>query len=578
MSLLEKIKSDLAKQINAGLKKQGTVSAADFVFPPNPEMGDLSLPCFGLSKNLKLSPSEVASSLVGKVKAEGFVQGVRTAGPYLNITLNKEEVTKALFKEIFKEKESFGTGKVGKKQGVMIEYSNGNTHKEYHIGHLRNIFYGDAVNRLIAANGYEAIPVSYINDFGIHVAKTLWWLTNPENPNNLNSADIEKMENKGAFLAQAYSGSVAAMAERPTAKDEVSLVMQQVESRKGKIYELWKETRQWSIDQFAKIYQELGIEFKDTFYESDLIERGLNIVAELYEKHFLVRSEGAVIADLEQYGLGVLMFLRSDGTALYPVADLPLAVAKFEKYKLKKSIIVVDIRQGLYFKQLFKVLQLMGYKQELVHLGYDFLKLPEGMMASRTGNVITYEELKQRAVELAMASTREKHPDWTDERIGAVAKKIALGAMKFEMLKVSRDKIITFEMEKAMRFDGYTAAYLQYTYARIESIIRKADGQNMKIKKGGALALEHPKEQELVVKLMKYPEVVAAAGEQYEPSEIAKYLFELAQQLNDYYHEVPVLKTEDEQVRNSRLALLLAVEQVLANGLGLLGVETIEEM
>ncbi|NTW22939.1 arginine--tRNA ligase [Candidatus Falkowbacteria bacterium] len=574
MSLLIKIKNGLASEINAGLKKQGTVSAADFVFPPNTEMGDLSLPCFGLSKNLKQSPNEVASSLVSKIKVGGFIQGVRTAGPYLNITLNKEEVTKEIFKEISKEKGAFGTNKSGKKQGVMIEYSNANTHKEYHIGHLRNIAYGDAVNRLIAANGFEAIPVSYINDFGIHVAKTLWWLVNPENHENLKNTDVEQLASKGGYLAKAYAGSTTAMADNPDAKDDVSRVMQQIESRKGDMYELWLETRQWSIDQFAKIYEELGVGFKDTFYENEFIAAGMKKVSELYEKHFLTRSEGAIIADLDKFGLNVLMFLRSDGTALYPVADLPLAMAKFEKYKLKKSIYVVDIRQGLYFKQLFKVLELMGYKQEMIHLGYDFVKLPEGMMASRTGNVVTYDDLKQKMVENARKSTEEKHSDWTAEQIETVAKKIALGAMKFEMIKVGRDKTITFELEKAMRFDGYTAAYLQYTYARVQSILRKA--ATAKAKK--ALSLGHRKEQELVTKLMKYTEIVILAGEQYEPSEIAKYLFELAQQLNDYYHEVPVLKEEDESIRESRLSLLRSVNQVLANGLGLLGIETIEEM
>jgi len=583
MSLLEKIKTDLVKQINAGLKKPGTVSVADFVFPPNPEMGDLSLPCFGLSKNSKMSPNEMASFLVGKIKAAGLVSGVRTAGPYLNITLNKEEITKELFKEIFKEKSAFGTNKNGKKQGVMIEYSNANTHKEYHIGHLRNIAYGDAVNRIIAAIGFESIPVSYINDFGIHVAKTLWWLLNPENHNNLKNTEVAKLPSKGAYLAQAYAGATAAMTDNPDAKDEVGSVMQQIESRQGEIYELWQQTRRWSIEQFAKIYQELGVEFKDTFYESDLIVRGMKIVAELYEKHFLVRSEGAIIANLEEYDLGVLMFLRSDGTALYPVADLPLAVAKFEKYKLKKSVMVVDIRQGLYFKQLFKVLELMGYKQQLVHLGYDFVKLPDGMMASRTGNVVTYDFLKQKMLENACQSTSEKHPDWTDEQVLEVAEKIAIGGMKFEMIKVGRDKTIAFELEKALRFDGYTAAYLQYTYARIESIMRKAKGNSSIVKinlksKAQKIILDHPKEQGLVVKLLKYPEAVATAGEQYEPSEIAKYLFELAQQLNDYYHEVSVLKEEDEQIKASRLDLLVAVEQVLANGLNLLGIEVIDEM
>jgi arginyl-tRNA synthetase len=257
-------------------------------------------------------------------------------------------------------------------------------------------------------------------------------------------------------------------------------------------------------------------------------------------------------------------------------------VKKFKKYKLDESIYVVDIRQGQYFKQLFKVLELMGYKQKMIHLGYEFLKLPSGMMASRTGKVITFETFWEEAYRRASEETKKRHEDWPAKKIKQVAEKILIGAMKFEMVKVSRTAVITFDIEKALRFEGFTAAYVQYTGARIQSILRKSKvsargGSASGGKIQNSKFLVEIKEQNLIMKLAKYPEVVKAAGEKYEPSEIAKYLFELAQEFNDYYHEVPVLNAELE-TRAARLTLINAVSQVLGNGLNLLGIETMKEM
>ena len=266
-----------------------------------------------------------------------------------------------------------------------------------------------------------------------------------------------------------------------------------------------------------------------------------------------------------------------------------MAIAKSKKYKLDKSIYVVDIRQGLHFKQLFKVLELLGHKEELVHLGYDFVKLPSGMMSSRTGNIITYEDLRAKLMQKSIKETKKRHKDWSKKKIAATAGKIVNGAMKFEMIKVSAQSVITFDIEGSLRFDGFTAAYLQYTYARMNSIIKKAKKQINKETKSyqgiggeGNLSVEdkevaESKEHALIMKMMKYSEVVKKAGESYDPSEIAKYIFELAQLANDYYHSVPVLKAEEE-TRKARLALLGSINQVLKNGLGILGIETVDEM
>ncbi|MFH1773206.1 MAG: arginine--tRNA ligase [Patescibacteria group bacterium] len=592
MITLEKIKQNIAEAINKTIKKD-VVSSADLIYPPNPGFGDLSLPCFVVAKKLNKSAVETAEFLIPKVKLDNVIATTKAIGPYLNFTLNKINLAQSTIEEILKMKEKYGENKDGKNEKIMIEFANGNTHKEYHVGHLRNVCYGDAITKILAANGYKAIPVSYVNDFGIHVAKTIWALnvfyqkknvTHPVLTCHGGKTCLGGGEDNGNFLGKVYVKACEEIEKDSTVKEAVSLCMKNIESCHGADYKLWQKTRKWSIDSFAKIHQELGIKFNYIFYESEEIKKGLSMVNDLYAKHFLIKSQGAIIADLNKYNLGVLLFLRSDGTALYSVADLPLAIEKFKKYKINKSIHVVDVRQTLYFKQLFKILELLGYKKEAIHLVYEFVKLPEGMMASRTGNVITYEDLRARILEKTEVEIKERHKNWNKIKVHQVANKITNGAIKFEMIKISADKIITFDIDHALRFEGYTAAYLQYTSARISSILKKSkiknfqnfvlDKQKLKINLNN---LKDVKEEILIYKLAKYSEIIKVANKNYDPSEIAKYLFELAQEFNDYYHAVPVLKTKTE-IRQARLILIIAIRQVISNGLELLGIEAMEEM
>ncbi len=569
MSSLDKIKSKITKEVNRAIGK-GIVAVTDIIFSPNIKFGDLSLSCFTIAKDMKLSPMELARQLVGKIKSEDIDCGIKAIGPYLNFTLNKINLAKEVISEVEKEENNYGFNNGGKNKKVLIEYSNVNTHKEYHVGHLRNICYGDAINRILLANNYKATPISYINDFGIHTAKTLWALENFYKKEKL-------PDDKGYFLGKVYVQSCLEAEKDETAKEKIGLIMKKIESRQGPEYKMWEKTRKWSIDSFAKIYKELDVKFDHIFYESEYIDKGLDIVAKLYKKEILTKSQGAIIADLEKEDLGVLMFIRSDGTALYPVADMALAEGKRKKYKPNQSIYIVDIRQGQYFKQLFAVLKKLGHDENLIHLGYDFVKLPDGMMSSRIGNVITYKELRQQAIKKATAETKKRHKNWSEKKIIKVAEKIVNGAIKFEMIKVGADKIITFDINQALRFDGFTAAYLQYTYARINSILNKSKVKSLKLESIDYSNLNHEKEGELAMKLFKYPEIVKKAGSEFNPSEISRYLFELAQLFNDYYHLVPVLKSKEE-IKLARLALIKSINQIIKNGLELLGIGVIEEM
>jgi arginyl-tRNA synthetase len=555
------------------IKTALALDQAVFTVPPDPELGDLSLACFDLAKVRQQNPASLTQELVlqlnGHQELKSYFSAVKAVGPYLNFFIEPAYLAEKVVSEVQVAKDQYGCNQSGRQKKVMIEYSNGNTHKEYHVGHLRNISYGDAVNHLLSANGYQSIPVSYINDFGIHIAKTIWnW--------RRDKTYAERPEPKGYLLGRCYAKASQALEDNPEGKAEVGLIMKEIESRQGENYKLWQTTRQWSIDYFASIYKELGIKFVHIFYESEVIDAGLKLVDQLFKQGILVKSEGAIIANLEKYGLGVLPVIRTDGTALYAVADLALASAKFNQYGLDESIYVVDVRQSLYFRQLFKILELMGYQQPMVHLAHDFITLPEGMMASRTGNVITYQDLKDKILDKLIEETKKRHADWSLQHVNQVALSLMISTIKFEMLKVSADKIITFNINEALRFDGYTACYLQYGYARLRSIIRKG-WLSLLWGNSDPTELKELKEKVLLLKIAAYPEVIATAGTKYNPSEVAKYLFELVQLSNDYYHEVNILKAAP-RIRRARLALLQATTQVLRNGLGILGLKVLEEM
>jgi arginyl-tRNA synthetase len=592
MNAWAKIKENIAANLSKILNKE--ITAGDLVLPPNQELGDLGWPIFPLAKELGKNPAELAREIAEKYPADEIIKA-QAAGAYLNFILDKKYLVENVLAEIAEQKEEYGKTDPlqlplakGESAKIVLEFSNGNTHKELHIGHLRNICYGDAIVKILNASGMETIPVSYINDFGIHVAKTLWDLSAyaKENLAGKNIEDLPEAE-RGYLLGKIYVDASGKEKADPALTEQIGGWKQKIENRSGEEYALWQKTRLWSIAHFAAVYKDLKIEFQDTLYESELVDEGKKIVAELLIKGILKESEGAIIADLRDFGLEVLVIVRSNGTATYSVADLALARAKHERYAPDKSIVVVDVRQELYFKQLFKILELSGFTEKFLHLGYDFVKLPTGMMSSRTGNVITYQDLKEEILAKCVAETKKRHEDWAEEKIKTNAMKIGLGAMKFEMLKVGARSIITFDIEKSLALEGFTSAYIQYAFARIQSILRKSPlfSENLPparggIKGGGRIdfkKLSDPKEIELIKKLALYPEIIETAAKNYDPSEIAKYIYELAQLLNDYYHAVPVLQAEEE-IKNARLALLSSVAQVIKNGLELLGIETVEEM
>ncbi|MEM3690474.1 MAG: arginine--tRNA ligase, partial [Candidatus Micrarchaeia archaeon] len=545
-----------------------------------------ALPCFTLSKQLKRSPNEIASELAEKIKSEenlkGIIEEAVAKGPYLNIFLRAGFVAERTVKQILSEKRRASS--VNKR--VMVEFSQPNTHKEFHIGHLRNVALGDAMVRLLRERGFEVIAANYIGDVGAHVAKSLWCIL------KFHKQELERVpeDKRSEFLSRVYVEATQKSEEAEkngdtSVKEEIAEIGRRLEARDPELTKLWQVTREWSLAEFKRIYKELDVKFDVYFFESEVEERGKQIVKELLQRGIAKMSEGAIIMDLKSYGLDVFLLLRRDGTALYSTKDIALAVEKFEKFKIERSIYVVGAEQKMYFEQLFKTLELMGFKQarNCYHLAYGLVMLEEGKMSSRAGNVVSYRSFAERVMQRALQEVEKRHPEWSAQQKEETARRIAIGAMKFGMLNQDNNKPIIFNIERSIDFEGDTCAYVQYAYTRASSIIRKNEEENNEkvkfkdIRKIKFSEMRDESEKSLCKKLLEFESVKEKAASEYKPFLIPKYLLELAKSFNTFYNQCPIIKAESD-VRRARLLILESVRKVIREGLNLCGVEVLESM
>jgi len=531
-----------------------------FSQPPNPTLGDISVACFALAPAWGVSPAEAAGRVQNVLNDAKFqsIESMSVAGPYLNVVLNANFVVGQVLRPT--------PIKTQKHPRIMFEYSQPNTHKEFHIGHMRNACYGSSLVNIWRAAGSNVMAVTYNNDVGSHVSKTLWAYK------KFHSGEKPPTE-KGRWLAGIYVEATRALEEHPEWKDEVSDVSRKLETHDKEWFKLWKETRKWSLDEFHAIYRELGLKFDASFDESAVKERGQKIVDELLARGIAKESNGAIIMDFEDQKKGVLILRKSDGAGNYTTSDLALAQEKFSRFKLDEAVMVTDNRQDLYFQQLFLTLRAFGFEQKLMHLSYDLVTLPEGAMSSRKGNVVLYENLRDDVVELAEKETRARHADWPLKKVAATAHALAIAAIKFTMIKTSPKNIIVFDKSEMMAFDGFTAPYIEYTLSRINSIFKKSRGSVRAPKKYAWNAVE----RELWVKMFRFNQMVARAAESNDPSEVAKYCFELAKSFSSYYENNRVLD-DDKAVRAARLTLVKHLGTTLERGMKLLGLPIVKEM
>lgn len=584
--------------------------------PPKPDMGDLAFPCFRLAKALRNAPPKIAAALAGTLTeqgalgAEGLIAEASPAGPYLNLRLNPHR-TGALLLPAWARGERpdyAGTAAHGDAK-VMVEFSQPNTHKGFHVGHMRNLCLGDALVRLLRATGNEVVAANYLGDVGTHVAKCMWGLETfaGEPPTEHRGEWLGKIYEQStsrldAWKAAADEGDEAAKAEYEAARARMSEILRGIETRVPEHREAWERTRQWSLDAFDEIYAWTRVDFERVFYESEVDEPGLKLVEEYLEKGVFIESQGAVgIENPEVEHMPFFMLRKSDGTGLYATKDLALARMKFEEYGVDRSIYVVDARQSDHFRQVFLTLKKMGFDQAQLceHVAYEMVELPDGAMSSRKGNVILFRALREQlaaALESSHFEGIRSNPDmlaeWgTDEASAnaAMAKAIedvSLGAIKYGMLARDNNQKIVFDMDKwTMVAGGDGGAALQYVTARSASLLRKnaAIGKTLDpalLEDGATLepgTLTEPAERGLMQELINLPGTVAHASKLLRPSLLCAQLYAISRAYNRFQQTCNV-KNQEGGLLQSRLLLVQATREALSWGLSLLGIPVLERM
>jgi arginyl-tRNA synthetase len=553
--------------------------------PPEKALGDYALPCFRFAKVIKKNPNEVAAELKRLLEEENnpWVESIVLKGAFLNIFTNQKEVAIALISSLVSGA-GFNILKSNPEHNkikVMIEFSQPNTHKEFHVGHGRNVCLGDSICRLFIYNGYKVIAANYIGDEGTHIAKCLWGVENYKG-----SEKIDNMENKAEWLGQRYveaNTKIKEAADEDTKKiynAEVSAILKGIESKSGKYYETWKITRQYCLNDFNKVYKWLDVKFDHFFYESEVSDASQTIVDEYIKKGLFVEDKGAIGFDMQDKKLGFFMARKSDGTTPYITKDLALAAVKFNDFNIDRSIYVVGSEQNFHFKQLFYALEKMGFPQasQCYHLSYGMVVRPDGKMSSRAGNSFTFLQLIDLVVAEINTYLEKYSTEWSQEQKDDTAHKLAVGAIKYGMLQADPNKEIVFDPKEWVSFEGNSGPYLMYSYARTQSILRRADEQGLKGSLDHLDLLTHESERDLMRHLYDFNRVTITACENYRPSTVANHLFFTCKAYNRFYTEVSVMKAETEDLRAARLSLLKAFADTLKMGLYLLGITPPDRM
>jgi len=580
--MFDQEKAQIAEQIKTYLNQQG-IEDGNIEFRQIPFSGE-----WGLA--VALFPIAAAEARTGKKVivpqratelAEGLQAALNPAGlglshieavkGYLNLYFSTAEYARRVVDTVLTEDGDYGRG-AEKNQTVMVEYSQPNTHKSFHVGHLRNVILGGSVCRILEFAGNDVIRANYLGDIGLHVVKWMWnYLKN----HNGEQPGADKTHWMNEIYAEADR-----LFQEPENEAEVRALYARWNARDPEIVELWKVTRQWSLEGFEQIYAMLGEHFDRIYFESEVEDSGSELVEQLISDGLATdgRPEEPVFIDLDA-ALGtedeyrVLVILRSDSSSLYATKDLPLAIQKFKEYHLDRSIYVIDVRQSLYLRQIFKTLELLGYawSDKLYHLAYELVNLPGNVtMASREGTVVLFDDLVAEATARAKQIVEEKNPELADDAKDSIALAVALGALKYTMLSRDNTKVVTFDWDAALDFNGQAAPYIQYAHVRAGSILRKA-GTEMPDAVAFPTNLEKT-EVDLIELMTRLPAEVQRAAEDLRPLVIANLAFDLAKAFNDFYNTCQVLNAEPE-VRRYRLRLVAAAKQVIATSLNLLGIE-----
>lgn len=548
------------EQIISALKKE-VKGSVELEVPPQSDMGDYAFPCFSLAKIYKKAPNEIAQDLAAKIKKSKYIADVKVIGPYLNFFINKGALTEGTIIKILKEKDNYGSSGIGKNKKIVLEHTSINPNASPHVGRARNALIGDAIARILRFQKYEVDVHYFVNDIGKQISMLVLAARN-------------KKSLKFDDLLKTYGDMAKKVEENEKLEKEVLLILNQLENGNQKIKKEFKRIVDISLKGQTKILYELGIRYDKFDYESYYLwSKKTDEALKLLEKtgRFFFDKDNRFVLDEKGFELGmkvpVLVLTRGDGTSLYPLRDIAYAldVAQEEEY-----IVVLGEDQKLYSEQINAALLLLQKKPRKA-VYYSFVLLEDGKMSTRKGNVVLLEEFISEALKKASGELKQRYKKIDIK----AAKTIGYGALKYAILKVSPEKNVIFNWEQALNFEGETAPYIQYAYARIRSIIQK---YKKTLPKKVDLSLLNSKEEiELIKKLSMFPNIAEKASTELRPNIIANYSYELAKQFNEFYHMHNILK-EEEKVKKARLLLAECVRQTLKNSLDLLGIGVLDKM
>ncbi|WP_455103552.1 arginine--tRNA ligase [Peptostreptococcus sp.] len=536
--------------------------------PPNKEMGDYAFPCFKLAKVFRKAPNAIAEDLAGKIQPTDDINKIINLGGYVNFFVNKESLAKKVINQVLTEKENYGKSEFGKGKTVVVEFSSPNIAKPFHIGHVRTTVIGNALSKIYASQGYHVEKLNHLGDYGTQfgkliVAYKLW-------------GDKQAVENDPIKeLLKLYIRFHDEAETKPEMEDEAREWFTKLENGDEEAKDLWQWFRDESLKEFSRVYKLLDIDFDSYVGESFYSDKMPAVIEELKEKNLLEESDGAMIVNLEDSKLPPALIQKRDGSTLYLTRDLASAFYRKKLYDFDKSIYVVGSQQELHFKQCFEIIKKMGYEwyKDMIHVQFGMVALEEGTMSTRKGRVVFLEDVLNQAIDRTRQIIDEKNPE--AENIDEVAKAVGVGAVVFQELSNSRIKDYTFSWDRTLSFEGETGPYVQYTHARCCAVLRKA---NQPVSADINYELLSDQDAADVLSILEnFNKSLMTAMKKNEPHIVTRFVLDLAQAFNKFYHNSPIL-VDDADLRAARLALVEATRQTIENALKILGMKAPQKM
>jgi arginyl-tRNA synthetase len=536
--------------------------------PPNKDMGDYAFPCFKLAKIFRKAPNMIAEDLAKEIELTEAVAKVINLGGYVNFFVNKTQLAETVINKVLSEKKDYGRSNLGKDETVIVEYSSPNIAKPFHIGHIRTTVIGNAIYKLYESQGYKTIRINHLGDYGTQFGKLIvafkkWG----------DKKVVE--ENPIPELLKLYVQFHEEAENHPELEDESREWFTKLENGDEEAKELWQWFRDESLKEFDRVYDLLDIQFDSLAGESFYSDKMDGVIKTLDEKNLLEDSKGAKIVDLEPYNIPTALITKNDGSTLYMTRDLAAAIYRKETYNFDKCIYVVGSQQALHFQQCFKILELMGYEwaKDLDHVQFGMVSLEEGTMSTRKGRVVFLEDALNQAVDKTKDIILAKNSD--AKNVDEISKQVGVGAVIFQELSNSRIKDYTFSWERTLSFEGETGPYVQYTHARCCSVIRKY-GEPVSADINFDLLVDEGS-SEVLKQIESFNKNILSALRKNEPHIVTRFVLDLAQVFNKFYHDNPIL-VDDVELKKARIALVEATRQTIENALALLGMKAPERM